>query len=119
MKLYNYLNEELTYEQFLTKLKKDCSEFLDIWRKNNNINLYRGLNNINKFLISTPIKNRIPKDLSIDVHNELNKRFYKIFRNKTKKWKYFLYRKKFYCRYIWSCFFSISCESVMKYIVFF
>ena len=71
MKLNNYLNEAVT----LDNIKKDCSDYLKIWKILDNRNLYRGSWDYkNQLSISKPQKNREPKDTPIEIHNELDNR---------------------------------------------
>ena len=76
MKLFKYLNEEITFDyKFLDNLKKDCSDYLKIWKTLDNQNLYRGISNIkDDFVVLTPIKDRLPKDTPIDIHKILDNR---------------------------------------------
>lgn len=79
MKIFEILFEtrSLTYLDHLKEdeifdiIKKDCSRILEIYKKTKSF-LYRGEKKNNTFFKSTYPKERLPKDMPINLHNLLN-----------------------------------------------
>ena len=75
MKFYNYLNEE-SFEKKIEKLKIECAPFLKTIKNSSNL-IYSGRNLSDPIIRKKIRKNRVPRDMPLEIHKMFDNEFKK------------------------------------------